>query len=153
MITLSPSRTKESDWKRIPLHRRLVPILEEALKVSAIGTDRVFLLHERGGARPIGLEAAKNPWGRATEALRLPDPKPRLHDLRATWRTNARRSGVSDELQRAIMGHGGRALSSHDRYGRISNDELLEAVDKMSFDFGPTEIYVNRLQAGVNTKC
>jgi hypothetical protein len=38
------------------------------------------------------------------------------------------------ELERAIMGHGERGLSVRDRYGFISDEELLQAVDAMTFD-------------------
>lgn len=44
----------------------------------------------------------------------------------------------------AIMGHGDRARSVRQRYGRISDSELIEAIDQMTFDNGSTEIHVAR---------
>jgi hypothetical protein len=73
---------------------------------------------------------------------RLSKPWPRFHDLRATWKVNARRSGVSEELQRAIMGHADRGRSVHDRYGYISDQELVDAINKMTFDHGETAIFL-----------
>lgn len=34
--------------------------------------------------------------------------------------------------------------SVHERYGRISSEELVDAIDKMTFDNGKTEILVCR---------
>jgi integrase len=104
MIRLGPEDTKEGHWKRVPIHHELVPILEEAMKVSGFGSEKVFLLTDRKGTRPVGLEGAKNPWRRACEALKLEQPWPRFHDLRHTWRTNARRSKVDADYAEAIMG-------------------------------------------------
>jgi len=162
-ISLGPQDTKEGHWKRVPIHRDLAPILEEGMKVSSLGSDKVFLLQDPKGIRPVELEASKNPWNRACEALlveakrkyeelqteqarkemeRLAKPWPRFHDLRATWKVNARRSGVSEELQRAIMGHADRGRSVHDRYGYISDQELLEAIDRLTVKNGETKIFV-----------
>jgi len=43
LILLGAEETKERQRKRVPIHRDIVPVLEKALKVQAIGTDRVFL--------------------------------------------------------------------------------------------------------------
>ncbi|MFC1833208.1 hypothetical protein ACFL2Q_00570 [Thermodesulfobacteriota bacterium] len=41
------------------------------------------------------------------------------------------------------MGHSSRNKTVAERYGRrISDDELLGAIDMMTFDHGPTEIVV-----------
>jgi len=144
MITLSPQDTKEAHWKRIPLHKDLLPVLEEVLKVSVLGTDQVFLLRDEKGTRPLGFETFRNPWPRACEALDFPKPRPVFHDLRHTWRTNARRSKMHPEIEMAIMGHSQRGRSVHERYGRISDKELLDAIDAMTFDHGQTEIWASR---------
>ncbi len=47
MILLGPDDVKEGQWKRMPIHKDLVPILEEALKVVSIGSDHVFLIEGR----------------------------------------------------------------------------------------------------------
>jgi integrase len=146
IVTLSPEDTKEAHWKRIPVHRDLVPILEESLKVTSLETDKVFLLHDKQGGRPIELETFKNPWPRACEALEkaelLKQPFPRFHDLRHTWKTNARRSGMDLEIRESILGHATKEKSVTLRYGRISDQELIQAIDNMTFDHGDTEILV-----------
>ncbi len=142
MLFLRPQDTKEGHWKRVPVHRELVPILGQALKVAALGSDSVFIVKDGRAVRPVNLESVKNPWPRACQALDLEKPWPRFHDLRHTWRTNARRSGVDPQIAESILGHYFKGKTVNERYGRISNRELIEAVDKMTFDHGETEIIV-----------
>ncbi len=142
IITLFPEDVKEGAWKRVPLCREAALIIESAMRVSMLNSDLVFLVSDHKGVRPAGRESYKKPWERAVKALAWPDPRPRFHDLRHTWRTNARRSGMWEDLQREIMGHSTRGRSVHERYGRISDQELVEAIDKVTWDHGETEIFV-----------
>jgi integrase len=71
------------------------------------------------------------------------DPAPVFHDLRHTWKTNARRSGMDMEMREAIMGHGDRTRSVRERYGHISDQELLKAIDTLTFNHGKTEIWLS----------
>ncbi|MGO8881673.1 MAG: tyrosine-type recombinase/integrase, partial [Desulfomonilaceae bacterium] len=119
------------------------PVLSNVLKITSIGTERVFLIQDRKGVRPIGLETFKNCWPRACKSLELEQPWPKFHDLRHSWRTNARRSGVDAQIAESIMGHWFKSKSVNDRYGRIGDKELLDAIDKMTFDHGETEILVS----------
>ncbi|MGO9116833.1 MAG: tyrosine-type recombinase/integrase [Desulfomonilaceae bacterium] len=152
IITLYPKKTsqgastKEGQWKRVPIHRELVPVLEETFKVSILTSEKVFLLQDGQSIRPLGIETFKNVWPRACEALKedelLQEPFPRFGDLRHTWKTNARRSGMDPEIREAILGHAERGKSVIERYDRISNNDLLHAIDSMTFDHGETEIFV-----------
>ena len=144
MIVLSSEDTKEGHPKRVPIHMDLLPTLREAMKVSLVDRDSVFLISDAAGARPPSDESTKNPWRKAMKKMGLIDPRPRFHDLRHTWKTNARRSGVDFEIRESIMGHSFRQKSVAERYGRISDEELIQAVDKMTFDHGETEIVVAR---------
>ena len=142
IITLSPEETKEGHWKRVPVHQELVAILEEAMRLTVLGCDDVFLVADRKGLRPVAFETVRNPWPRACEKLDLEEPWPRFHDLRHTWKTNARRSGMDPEIREAILGHSTKERSVSERYGRISDKELVTAIDSMTFDHGETEILV-----------
>ncbi len=140
IITLSPDETKEGHWKRVPIHKEPARILEEAMRLTILGCDDVFLLRDHKGLRPINYETGRNPWPRACRKLDLKKPWPRFHDLRHTWKTNARRSGMDPEIREAILGHATRERSVSERYGRISDHELVNAIDTMTFDHGETEI-------------
>jgi integrase len=146
MIYLGPRDVKEEDWKRVPIHRELVPYLKEALRLPSLTSDKVLLVRDVQGIRPAGKDTIKNPWPRACRALKdaelLKEPFPRFHDLRHTWKTNARRSKMDPEIRESIMGHWFKEKSVNERYGRIGNEELLQAIDSMTFDHGETEILV-----------
>lgn len=142
IIRLGETETKEGRVKRVPIHRDLVPILEQCMKVSAIGTDRLFLMQDENGVRPLSPHSLKNLWRRRILQLGI-EPKPTFHDLRHTWKTNARRSGMDPEIRESVLGHWYKAKSVNDRYGRISDEELLAAIDAMTFDHGQTELWVN----------
>jgi len=114
-------------------------LLETALKVQAIGTDRVFLHN----GRPVThRDEVRWCWNRKLSKLEGLDPAPRFHDLRHTWKTNARRSGMHPEIEKAIMGHASRVRNVHEGYGLISDDELIRVIDAMTSDHGDTEILV-----------
>lgn len=138
MILLGPEDVKESHWKRVPIHDLLIPVLTESLKVQSIGSDKVFLIE----GRPLCRHSIKKPWNDAFRKIGI-DPAPTFHDLRHTWKTNARRSGMDPEIRESIMGHWYRGRNVTERYGRISDDELLNAIDAMTFDHGETEILIS----------
>jgi integrase len=139
MILLGPKDTKEGHWKRVPVHKELLPVLEKVLRVQSLGTDHIFLVKDQ----PPNKHSLKNPWLKAVRSMEL-KPRPRFHDLRHTWKTNARRSGMDPEIREAIMGHAERGKSVTERYGRISEEELLQAIDLFTVDHGETEIVVAR---------
>ncbi len=138
IIYFGPDDVKEWQWKRVPIHRDLVPILEEVLRVLPLGHDYVF---HRNGKPVTHKDQLRWCWDRKVSGLGM-EPPPRFHDLRHTWRTNARRSGVDPQIAETIMGHVFRLKSVNERYGRISDEELLKAIDMMTFDNGETEILV-----------
>ncbi|MGO9569517.1 MAG: tyrosine-type recombinase/integrase [Desulfomonilaceae bacterium] len=110
IITLYPVRSaeggdKEARWKRIPIHEDLVPILRAVLEGPPLISGKIFHLRDHKGVRDLGRESFKNCWPRACKALELEKPWPRFHDLRHTWKTNARRSGMDPEITDAILGH------------------------------------------------
>ena len=47
-------------------------------------------------------------------------------------------------IAETILGHWNRERSVNERYGRLSDAELLRAVDSMTFDNGETEILVSQ---------
>lgn len=137
IILLEPDDTKERQRKRVPIHRDLMPILESAIRVQGIGTDKIFL---HNGKPVTHRDEVRWCWDRKVIKVEGLDPVPRFHDLRHTWKTNARRSGMHPEIEKAIMGHSSRAKAVHEGYGLISEDELIAAIDAMTFDHGETEI-------------
>ena len=52
------------------------------------------------------------------------------------------RSGMDPEISESIMGHWFKGKTVAERYRRISDAEMVQAVDAMTFDNGKTEIIV-----------
>ncbi len=52
------------------------------------------------------------------------------------------RSGVHPSIADAIVGHGDRKKTVRSLYLSISDADLLNAIDRMTFDKGDTEIFV-----------
>ncbi len=140
IIHLAPEDTKEGDWKRVPIHKDLVPVLRDAMNVASLDSNRIFLIRDKHGVRPPSEHSPKNPWRKACKKPGLTDPRPRFHDLRHTLRANARRSKVDWVIAERIMGHSVKKLSVNETYGEISDDELREAIDSMTFDNGVTRV-------------
>jgi integrase len=109
------SDTKEGKQKRVPIHRDLVSVLREARTVPLLGSDLVFHVQDRNGIGPVRLSAINSAWDGAMRKLGLSGPLPRFHDLRHTWRTNARVSGIDPTIAEMIMGHATRGLSVNER--------------------------------------
>ena len=56
------------------------------------------------------------------------------------------------QIAETIMGHTLKGKNVSDRYGRISDEELISAIDQMTFDHGETEIFVARRQKRLSEK-
>jgi integrase len=139
MIYLGPDDVTEKNWKRVPIHHELVPILEDIRSQNVISMDRIFI---HNGVPVAHRDQVRWAWDRNVENVEGLEPLPHFHDLRHTWKTNARRSGMDPEIRESIMGHALRGKSVSEGYGRISNEELIQAIDNMTFDHGATEIWV-----------
>ena len=133
IITFHATETKEGQAKRVPVHKDLLPIFDRIGKVRSLSDDRLFK------SSPQSLRC---PWARALDKLKWEGPRPRFHDLRHTWKTNARRSGIDSEIREMIMGHADRKLDVSERYGIVGDDELVQAIDSFTYDNGLTQILV-----------
>ncbi len=146
--------TKERRSKRIPIHKTLVQILLGVGKNRSLSHNRVFLrpLEKNSKSQedaPIVTwsvfheDSLSRCWRHAVEALGF-ERKPRVHDLRHCWITNAARSGVHPATIDAITGHGDTKKALQRLYMSISDADLVKAIDMMQFDTGETEIYVKK---------
>jgi len=156
MLVLPPEATKEgkSDKKvklrakRVPLRKEPFELLEslrcgdDGKVVRAMGL--IFTYEGRYKkhcgtfqGKPIDRFMVRKAWDKAIEAAGLKGLQRR--DLRHTWKTNAQRSGMDPAVRNLIVGHSGER-SVQDRYIRVSDQVLLDAVDSMSFDHGWTEL-------------
>ena len=133
MIIIAPPGTKEKQWKRIPISRDCHQLLAEIISVPVLRCDHVFTID----GRKTNPDSFKRQWKNAVKGM---DPAPKFHDLRATFKVNMRNSGVDPEITETIMGHSTRVKNVKERYGRILDHELIQAIDRLQFDFGETVI-------------
>lgn len=135
-----PKNTKEAAKKRVPIHKTLLEVLRRTVDLSK-DHDLVFLINDSDGKgiRPPSKDSLKNPWRKIVDALGL-TPRPRLTDLRSTWKRNAFLSGIPERISETIMGHWYAEKSVSRRYGWVSDGELVQAIDMLRVDNGPTHI-------------
>ena len=125
LIALHATETKEKHNKKVPIHKDLMAVFERLGKLRDLSDDHVFMINKH----PISPDTCKRPWDRALDKLTFPKPRPRFHDLRYSWLTNARRSRIYHEIRQAILGHADRTLPVTEWYGRIGDEELVEAIE------------------------
>ena len=75
--------------------------LEEVLKVHSLGSDHLFLIE----GRPPCKHSIRKPWVQAVQEIGL-EPAPHFHDLRHAWKTNARRSGMTQRYENPLWATG-----------------------------------------------
>jgi integrase len=159
MLVLPPNATKEgkSDKKfklrakRIPLRKEVFELLE-SFRHGGNGKDvkSIGLIFAYDGkyvnradtyqGKPIDRYMVRKAWQKGIKATGLYGLQRR--DLRHTWKTNAQRSGMDPTVRNIIVGHSGER-SVQDRYIRVSDQVLLDAVDAMTFDHGWTELDIS----------
>ncbi|MGB6067419.1 MAG: site-specific integrase [Desulfomonilaceae bacterium] len=156
MLILPPSATKEGKSqkkakvkpKRIPLRIEVVELLESLRSrygenvVQAMGLIFGYCgnFKNRSGTpqgKHLDRFMVRKCWARAIERAGLDGLQ--MRDLRHAWKTNAQRSGIDPTVRNAIVGHTS-ARPVEDRYIHLSDEELLRAVDSMTFDHGRTQL-------------
>ncbi len=152
IIRLRKDETKERRGKRVPIHDLLVPVLAELMDGKK--TDAPLFMSNRKG--PARIDSVRKPWKAAIKKLisekKAADQKINedlqhvtVKDLRHVWITNAMRSKMPEIIREAIVGHSLRKKTVEARYITVSDKDLLDAIDGMTFDHGETDIHIARL--------
>jgi integrase len=134
--------------KRVPLRREVVDVLEARRRCDGDNVvNAVGLIFGYAGrfkdhcgtyqGKAIDRSMVRKCWARAIRLAGLSGLQ--IRDFRHTWKTNAQRSSMDPAVRNLIVGHSGQR-SVEDRYIRVSDQELLRAVDAMTFDHGWTEL-------------
>ena len=134
IISFHPTDIKEgkSSVKRVPIHRRIVELFTSIRKVRSIGHDFVFIC--RG--RPVNILSCDQPWQKALKKLEWPNPRPRINDLRHTFKVNWQLSELNEQYRIHIMGHHDRMPSVDQRYGLIDPRKLVRYIDEFQHEHG-----------------
>jgi len=156
MLVLPPSATKEGKStkrlrlqpKRVPLRREVMELLESIRRgdgdnvIRATGLVFTYSGRYRNHCgtyqgKPVDRFMIRKAWSQAVELTGLEGLQ--IRDIRHSWKTNAQRSGMDYTIRNLIVGHSSQR-SVEDRYIRASDEQLLKAVDEMTFDHGWTEL-------------
>ncbi len=156
MLILPAEATKEGKSlkkvrlraKRVPLRKEAYDLLESPRKgdgekvIHAMGLIFTYSGRYQGHCgthqgKPITRSMIRKAWDGALRKSGIEGLQ--VRDLRHTWKTNAQRSGMDSTLRNLVVGHSSNR-SVEDRYIRVSDEELLRAVDAMRFDNGWTEL-------------
>jgi integrase len=118
------------DGRSIPVPQRLVPILTNRVSGRSQGAPAIT---SPAGAL-LGLENWKRSTGWRAAIVEIGRPKMRVHDLRHTYASLARRAGADLPLLQKTMGHASITATAH-VYADLYDDELdvvasaLDALD------------------------
>ena len=130
IIELEPEDTKDKEARKIPIGDELYEILKNI--PPAIHNKHIFMYD----GEPVtdirdGLKRACDEvgilYGRNIKGGFV------FHDLRHTFNTNMRKSGVPESVIMKITGHSTREM--FDRYNTIDEDDARKAVEKMEVHF------------------
>lgn len=116
------SKTKAGKKRIIPLHKRIVPLIEKRMNES----DSQWLFINRIGAKLKYNSFTQYHWTPITELVGT-DHTP--HDTRHTFISEMSRLDVNQLTIRKIVGHSDKSVTEH--YTHKTIEELVDAVDKL----------------------
>lgn len=116
------SKTKAGKGRIIPLHKRIVPLIEKRMKES----ESQWLFINRIGAKLKYNSFTQYHW---EPIIELVGTEHTPHDTRHTFISEISRLGVDQITIRKIVGHSDKSVTEH--YTHKTIEELLAAVDKL----------------------
>lgn len=114
------SKTSAGKNRIIPIHHRIVPLIEKCMSESTSET----LFTNNHGTELKYSSFIRHHWG---NILDLVESEHTVHDTRHTFVSNMDRAGVNRVTLQRIVGHSGASVT--DRYVHKDVQELIEAVD------------------------
>jgi integrase len=122
VVRLRPELSKNKKGRVLPLRGELLEIFARARENRRLDCVRVF--HDQG--EPIG--DFRKSWRNSLKDAKLGHIL--VHDLRRTAVRNLVKAGVPEKVAMELSGHKTRAV--FDRYSIVNDDDLAEAVDKVT---------------------
>lgn len=116
------SKTKAGKNRVIPLHKRIVPLIEKRMEES----DSQWLYINRIGAKLKYNSFTQYHW---EPIIKLVGTEHTPHDTRHTFISEMSRLDVNQITIRKIVGHSDKSVTEH--YTHKTIEELLDAVDKL----------------------
>jgi integrase len=126
VIRLAPQDTKAEDARVVVLTARVLAMLEA--QPRGLPSTPVFRNPDTGEP----WQDIRKPFSRACKKAKLDGLW--FHDLRRSFVTKARRTGIAESVVMRMSGHKTRAV--FDRYNIVSEDDLREAVRRLDQSLG-----------------
>lgn len=127
-IMIGGKKTAAGIDRRIPIHRAILPIIEEWMQYEG----ETLLTHESYGKKrvPYGYSNFRTTyWNPLMSALNMDYT---LHEARHTLATLLRRANVEEDIRKLILGH--KSNNVTDIYTHIPDNMLIEAIDKIPIE-------------------
>ena len=118
------SKTKAGKNRIIPIHKRIVPLIEKRMKAS----DSPWLFTNRVGGKLNYSSIMQYHWKPVTDLVGNEELTP--HSTRHYFISEMSRLGVDTVTIQKIVGHSDKNVTEH--YTHKNVEDLLEAVDKLA---------------------
>jgi integrase len=123
-MMIGGKKTEAGKDRRIPIHKAILPLIEKRMEqegdvlITRIKKDKVI---------PMTYEfLLMQLWNPMMESLGM---NYTMHYARHTCATMMREAGIEEDIRKLILGHKSDDIT--DRYTHISDEMLLEAIDKL----------------------
>lgn len=123
-IMIAGKKTEAGKDRRIPIHRAILPFIEELMKEDG----EYLITYEKKSKRVPFSYSRFNiiEWIPLMESLNM---NYTIHYTRHTLATLMREANIEEDLRKLILGH--KSSDITDRYTHYSDEMLLEAIDKL----------------------
>lgn len=128
--TISLTKTKNGEFRTLPLVGEAFTLLQEQAKVRSLTDDRVF--PPKASAKKSDCLDLRRPWVDAMKAANIEGFH--WHDLRHTAASYLVMSGVSLVEVAAILGH--KTLSMVARYSHLADSHIVSTGEKLAKRLG-----------------
>lgn len=119
-IMIAGKKTEAGRDRRIPLHHCILPFIEKRMK-----QDGEYLIYFQKGQMKYS-NFQRNYWEKLMQNLNMDYT---VHYTRHTCATLMREAGIEEDIRKLILGH--KSTDITDRYTHITDEMLLEAIDKL----------------------
>ena len=120
-MMIAGKKTEAGKDRRIPLHKAIIPFIEKRMN-----EDGEYLIKGNKSKCISYLNFQKNYWTKLMENLQMDYT---VHYTRHTCATMMREAGIEEDIRKLILGH--KSSDITDRYTHITDEMLLEAIDKL----------------------
>lgn len=123
-IMIAGKKTEAGKDRKIPIHRDILPLIERRMNEEG---EYLITTEKKGKRKPMSYKYFTIfRWNPLMEEVKM---NYTIHYARHTFATMMREAGVEEDIRKVILGH--KSTDITDRYTHISEQMLIEAIDKL----------------------